>query len=213
MPRSGKLPSEKTLEINYVRNYEHRHHLVWQGATLREEKYGGWDVKLDNLVPGRSFILQFKRPYCVRRKNNGKIFVFEINNNKNNDQNFALSVMARHFGPRSVFYAFPCVEDIRELEKPREAIISKTELVDIYQVNFAKLGFVKHKVELFWDNAQNRVTSMRIFSDPLNVDFMTEEDYNQEWGFNLHRFKEALKDHDMEKVKSKRLAVKFFTYI
>lgn len=65
------VPSEKTLEINFVRNFRHSYHFVWQGATLRDEgrQDGGWDVGIDNLLPGRSFILQFKQPYRIESIN------------------------------------------------------------------------------------------------------------------------------------------------
>lgn len=37
--------SEKSLEINFVRNFLHSYHFVRQGATLREEARGGWVLK------------------------------------------------------------------------------------------------------------------------------------------------------------------------
>ena len=112
------VPSEKTLEINFVRNFRHSYHFVWQGATLRDEgrQDGGWDVGIDNLLPGRSFILQFKRPYRIESiKPNQTKFTFYINNNRNGDQNQLLSDISQMLGPMNVFYAFPCIKNLSEL--------------------------------------------------------------------------------------------------
>jgi hypothetical protein len=162
-------PSEKTLEINYVRNYLYNQHFVWQGATLIDEGTNGWDVKLDRLVQGRSYILQFKRPYSVKQQANGTKFVFYINNNSHCDQNYLLYLLARNLGPRNVFYAFPCIEDISELANQRNTIISKTKIVDINHNNFSNLGFVKHKVEITRNNQGQY--SVQVFSEPKDVDF------------------------------------------
>ena len=134
--------SEKTLEINFVRNFRHSHHFVWQGATLRDEAYHGWDVRTEDLVNGRSFILQFKKPYSIKRISaSERQFGFFINNNTNRDQNRLLANLAQSLGPINVFYALPCIDDPLEMSNPREAVLWRTALIDLHQPNLTNLSF------------------------------------------------------------------------
>ncbi len=200
--------SEKTLEINFVRNFRHPHHLIWQGATLREEANCGWDVKLEKAILGKSLIIQFKRPYAVSTNNGCKTFTFHINNNSNGDQNQILSQLATTLGPKTVFYAFPCVEKLSELASPREAILEKTALADIGQQNLTDLTNGKHKVEIEYCHDTIPQSGL-VYSEPKHIELMTVYEY-KEWGFDLSRLTEL---HSLKKegVKSKRISIKFFT--
>ncbi len=207
--------SEKTLEINFVRNFRYSSHLVWQGATLRQEARSGWDARTTGLLNGKSFILQFKRPYSVRQIPNGQRFTFKINNNRNEDQNRILTDLAQELGAMNVFYAFPCVENISQLtnpqlEHPREAILKRTALADLNQINLINLGGGKHKVEI--ELCNNRLPSLaRVYSEPKQINLMTVYAY-KEWGFNLTKLHE-LRNMRVEGVKSKKLKLKFFTQV
>jgi hypothetical protein len=203
--------SEKTLEINFVRNFKHSQHFIWQGATLREEAHGGWDVKLDGLRFGRSFILQFKRPYAVKTtQNNCKTFIFYINNNTNGDQNQLLSNLAQSLGPTNVFYALPCVENLSQLASPREAILWKTALIDIHQVNLTNLSRGKHKIEITCCNGSIPNNGF-VYSEPKEIQIMTVQEY-KEWGFNLERLREFNRQNMID-IRSNKFSVKFFTEI
>ena len=206
--------SEKTLEVNFARNFRHSHHFVWQGATLREEAKGGWDLATDNLMPGRSFILQFKRPYSVERiRPSEMLFTFYINNNNNGDQNQLLSDIAQMLGPMNVFYALPCVEDISELTTPREAILWRTALVDIHQSNLTNLSHGRHKVEITYHHHPiNPSFNGVVYSEPRELNIITVHDYKAWAGFNSERLKD-LGGFPKDNVKSKKIKIKFFTEI
>jgi hypothetical protein len=207
--------SEKTLEINFVRNFKHSSHFVWQGATLREEARGGWDVAINNLMMGRSFILQFKRPYSVKKIQGSKtLFTFYINNNNNRDQNQLLSNIAQQLGPMNVFYALPCVEDISDLTSPREAILWRTALADIHQLNLANLSQgIRHKIEISYNHhPTNPSFSGLVYSEPKELNIITINDYKEWVGFNLPKLKDLGK-FPTDIVKSKRIRVKLLTEI
>lgn len=205
--------SEKTLEINFVRNFRHSSHFIWQGATLRDEGRlgGGWDVGIDNLVPGRSFILQFKRPYSIEHiASNQTKFIFHINNNRNGDQNQLLSDLAQMLGRMNVFYALPCVEDLSELANPREAILWKTALADVHQTNLTNISPGTHKIEITCDNSTNPHFNGFVYSEPKELELITVRQY-KEWGFDLSRLKEIGNNFSRDAIKSKRIRVKFLT--
>ncbi len=210
------MVSEKTLEINFVRNFQHSYHFVWQGATLREEAGpgGGWDVRVDKLASGKSFIVQFKRPYSIKKSNDCKCFTFYINNNTHHDQNQLLSDLAQSFDTPTVFYAFPCVEEMSQLAKPREEILWRTALADVKQTNLVNLGGkTQHKIEIdLCPDRHGRYTfSGKVYSEQKKIDLMTVSEYKT-WGFELNG-SEKRNFKVKEELKSKRLQINFFTKV
>lgn len=119
--------------------------------------------------------------------------MFNINNNRNRNQNELLSKIAADLGYKVVFYAFPCVKEVSQLIYPRNAILDMTALADISQRNLIGLGGgVQHRVELEFCNVVLNKKGL-VFSEPRNIDLMTIHDY-KEWGFELVSLKEKLRN-------------------
>jgi hypothetical protein len=127
MPWGLERLSEKTLELNFASQLNHRcgGSLLWFGLTQRQEAECGFDIATKS---GSSlFIVQMKASSHVLKASRARKFKVPDGQLQ---QLRAINVGGRPLPKRSIFYAFPVIGTVGELNSNPD-IVANTWLCDV----------------------------------------------------------------------------------
>lgn len=146
------LINEKTLELNIsieiLESIRENHDLdcYLYAVSQRSEKDAGYDfaLRLPNREDAFICFFQIKKAYYLREDG---FYNFYINNNSQHNQHKVLFDLSHRFSRETIFYAFPLIINLKELERNIHNLRYRTVFPPI---NFIKIEneFISHRIEI-----------------------------------------------------------------
>jgi hypothetical protein len=196
------LLNEKTLELNITHELLETYRMFDRkafalGTTLNEEGKNGYDSRILGRYPHFWSVspLQYKkakRRYPVGR--NQFSYVFEINNNRHNDQQIILFYTLAGGMKNVAFYALPAIYTQTEFSSSLPHLLNRTYYVDVSEIKPSWVNRRRHQIHL---NPQQKIAFLHS-KERQKIEVMSSEELmgvlaERQIGINISTLLENMK--------------------